>query len=156
MKKIDYSLLIDKHFPNYHSYRTLRTIFDAYCSEASDVPFEKKLIILENLLTVQSLSYWVEGYREYYISINKESATRCITEMLITYFKNSLEKEKYELVGAIREYLLQTDMNIMLGFFMVYHHYDIVRVLGEDFQFVADSWESKMKDASTLLQKGEG
>ncbi len=149
---MNYSQLIDKHFPKYFNYRTLRCLFDPKVTEWHKCDMEKKLEILGNLLTIKPLEYWVESYAKYYKSLKKEYVLMDIPEALFRIYRGATEALEPEKADAIRTFLLHSKMQIVSGFEDVYPRGTLVAVMGEEFEKHQKAYDDKMQRIDELLK----
>jgi hypothetical protein len=138
---MNYSQRIDKHFPKYFSYRTLRCVFDPKGSEWWHCDLEKKIEILKNVLTIKPLEYWIAEYAKYYKILKKEYVLVDIPQALFILYEYAMEWDEEDLAHTIKEFLQHTDMQIVSGFERVYREQQIVAVMGEAFQKHQDAYD---------------
>ncbi len=148
---MNYSQLVDKHFPKYFNYRTLRCIFDPKVSEWHRCNMEKKLEILGNLLTIKPLDYWVNSYAKYYKSLKKEYVLVDIPEALFRMYQAAQITEEFQLVEAIHLYLVQSQMHLIPGFRRVYRSENLVSLMGPEFEKHQKAHEEYLQNVSELL-----
>jgi hypothetical protein len=153
MPKLNYSLVIDKHFPKYGRYRSLRTIFDMGASEWNNYDLEKKLEVLQNLLTVKPFEFWVTDYCKYYKTLKKPYVADAVTESIVYYYKKSVELELADLSQTIRTFLLTTNMNYSKDFNLYYRAKKLQDVFGEEFAPIQESFDREKIERMERLKK---
>ena len=148
---MNYSQLLDKHFPKYFKYRTLRCLFDPKDAEWYRCDMETKLEVLGNLLTIKPLDYWVNSYAKYYKSLKKEYVLVDIPEALFRMHKGAQITEEFQLVEAIRLFLIQSEIHMMSGFQDVYETESLVSLMGPEFEKHQKAHEVYLQKATELL-----
>lgn len=80
---MNYSYRVDKIFNRFYQHRTLRTIFDTDASEWGNTTIEKKVEILEKILSSgYPLDKWIKEYIDFYITLKKEYVKDSVSKAL--------------------------------------------------------------------------